>query len=427
MSNLKPAAALLAVAALLTYGGVQVSASPEVPGAPQGKPIALVGGTVHTVSGEEIQSGTIVFADGKIVALGTDVEVPDDAEQIDVSGKHVYPGLIESYSNIGLTEIESVRATRDERETGSINPNVTARVAVNPDSELIPVARSNGILVALTVPSGGTVSGKSSLMMLDGWTWEEMTLRSPIAMHVSLGSDSQRESVKEALEDARAYHKARAATSEDPARHPFDSRWEALGPVLDGELPIIVDAESVEDIQTAVAFANQEDLKLIIYGGYSAPDCAELLKKHSVPVIVGGVHRLPRRRSSPYDEPFRVAARLHEAGVTFCISASGRFGASDVRNMPYHVATAAAFGLPQDAAVKSMTLYPAQIFGVADRVGSLEAGKDATLFVSDGPVLDIPSHVERAYIQGREVDLSDRHKRLWEKYKERYQRLGIEN
>jgi imidazolonepropionase-like amidohydrolase len=196
-------------------------------------------------------------------------------------------------------------------------------------------------------------------------------------------------------------------------------------PVLSRQLPMIVEADDIQQLQAAIAFAAQQKVKLIIYGGYDAPLCAELLKKHDVPVIVGGVYRLPRRRSEHYDTPFTVPARLHAAGVKFCISGSGRFGASSVRNLPYHAAMAAAFGLPPEEALKAITLYPAKILGVAKRVGSLEKGKDATFFITDGNPLETPTQVEAAYVQGREVDLNDRHKRLWKKYEEKYRRLGL--
>ena len=177
----------------------------------------------------------------------------------------------------------------------------------------------------------------------------------------------------------------------------------------------------------AVAFAEQQRVKLILYGGYDAPHCTELLKKHDVAVIVGGVYRLPQRRSEPYDTPFTVPARLHEAGVRFCISGSGRFGASNVRNLPYHAAMAVAFGLPHDEAIKSITAYPAEILGVAGHVGTLEKGRDATFIITNGDPLETATQVEAAYIQGREVDLNDRHKRLWKKYEEKYRRLGLMN
>jgi imidazolonepropionase-like amidohydrolase len=418
------------------------TASPEVPGEASKQPVAVVGATIHTVSGKTIENGTLLFRNGRIVAVGDNVKVPEQAITIEATEKHVYPGLFDAYTDTGLVEINAVRATRDQSETGEINPNVKSWVAVNPDSEIIPVTRSNGVLLALTAPGGGLISGKSAVIQLDGWTYEDLTVKPNVGMHVNWPNmspviewdsdksakeqmearDKALQQLRQAFDDARAYRKARQA---EGSTHALDARWEAMLPVLNGDLPLIVDADDIQQIQAAVAFAEQQKVKLIIYGGYDAPLCVELLKKHDVPVIVGGVYRLPRRRSEHYDTPFTVPARLHEAGIKFCISGSGRFGASNVRNLPYHAATASAFGLPQEEALKAITLYPAQILGVANRVGSLEKGKTATFFIADGDPLETATQVEAAYIQGRKVDLNDRHKRLWKKYEEKYRRLGL--
>ncbi|HVC92088.1 MAG TPA: amidohydrolase family protein [Pirellulales bacterium] len=421
-------------------------ASPEVPGAPQKHPIALVGGVIHPINGPELREGVLLFDQGKIVAVGKDVALPADAKKIDLAGQHVYPGLIDAYTQLGLLEIPLVRATVDQAETGRVNPNVKAQVAVNPDSELIPVTRSGGVLTVLVAPIGGLISGISAVIELDGWTWEQMTLRPNVGLHVTwpqmapihtwrmeISAQEQLQSrdkslaeIRRAVSDARAYQTAkRAQTAGAGPPVDFDARWEAMIPVLEGQLPLIVDADEIQQIQSALAFAEREGLKLILMGGYDAPLCAELLKLRQVPVIVGGVYRLPRRKDDSVDTPFTVPARLHEAGVTFCISGVER--TSGVRNLPYHAGMAAAHGLPADEALKAVTLYPAQILGVADRIGSLEAGKDATLIVTTGDPLEIPTQVTRAFIKGREVPLNDRQKRLWEKYKEKYRRMGIDN
>lgn len=416
--------------------------SPEVPGPEQEKPIALVGGTIHPVSGRPIAQGTLVFDQGRITTVGRRAPVPRDAERIDVKGKHVYPALVNAYSHLGLVEINAVRATRDYRETGAVNPNVKAEVAINPDSELIPVTRSGGVLIALSAPTGGLISGTSALVQLDGWTWEEMTLEAPVGMHVSWprmssatdwkeGEPKEKEEdaekrdealalLEQTFADARSYQKARAAGTGGAARHPLDSRWEAMLPVLAGELPLVVAADEIRQIQAAVAFAEREKVKLILYGGYDAPHCAALLKKHQVPVIVSTVHRLPHRRGDPYDAGYTLPERLRAAGIQFSIASKNT---SNARNLPYEAATAAGYGLPREEALKAVTLYPAQIFGVADRVGSLEVGKDATLIVTDGDPLETPTHVEAAFVQGRRVDLDNRHKRLGRKYEEKYRRL----
>jgi hypothetical protein len=312
-----------------------------------------------------------------------------------------------------------VQATDDRAEMGTFNPNVSAHKAFNPDSELIPVTRSNGVLLALAAPTGGLFSGQSSLMKLSGWTWEEMLLRPQVAMHVDWprarddGSELQR--IKKLIEDARAYKAARDA-NEDLT--PFDIRWESMQPMLAGKQPVMVQADELVEIQSAVAFAAEHKLRLIVFGGYDAPRCAALLKAHNVPVIVSSVHRLPLRRDDPYDASYTLPNRLREAGVQYCIAGDSN-DSSNLRNLPYHAATAAAYGLPADEALKAVTLYPAQILGVADEVGSLEAGKAATLIVADGNPLETPTQITAAYVDGQPVDLNDRHKTLYQRFKKR--------
>ncbi|MAV36421.1 MAG: imidazolonepropionase [Planctomycetaceae bacterium] len=414
-------------------------ASPEIPGAPQSSPIALVGGTVHPVSGPAIKEGVVLFRRGKITYVGRRRPIPEGTEVIDVSGKHVFPGMCDAFTNLGLVEVNRVRASVDHAETGQLNPNVRAHVAVNPDSELIPVTRSNGVLLVATVPTGGLIAGKAAVLQLDGWTYEDLTLQAEVGLHVNWPSMSpvsdwwvekppaarinQTEqalrNLQQAFDDARAYQRARQAAGEQP----FDIRWEAMQPVVAGKLPLIVSANELQQIQAAVAFAVRNKVDVIVYGGYDAVHCAALLVAHHVPVIVGNVYRLPRRRDDDYDAPYTLPERLRQAGVKFCISGSGRFGAANVRNLPYHAATAAAYGLPRDEALKAITLSPAQILGIADRVGSLEKGKDATLFVANGDPLLTATKVQIAYVQGRRVQLSDRHKKLWRKYREKYRRV----
>ena len=433
-----------------------VRASDQVPGKPQDAPVLLFGGDVYTVSGDVIRGGQVLFDKGKIVAVGKDLDAKSSdavvassspssgVRRVDVTGKRVYPGLFAAGNDLGLAEVRSVRGTVDTGETGELNPNARAEVAVNPDSELIPVARANGVLLNLTVPDGSTLAGTSAVLQLDGWTWEDLTLKAPAAVHMvwprvgrargrrveqpeeeqSRQRDTQLKALEQAFADARAYLAARNAMTAAGRKAEVDARWEAMVPLLEGKVPLIVAADEVRQIQAAVAFAAREKVKLIVFGGYDAPLCPALLKQHDVPVIVNGVHRLPLRPDAPYDEPFTVPSRLREAGLRYCITLSHRFGGSDVRNLPYHAATAAAHGLPPEEALKAITLYTAQILGVADRVGSLEGGKDATLIVASGDILEPATRVETAYVQGRQVDLTSKHTQLWQKYREKYHRNG---
>lgn len=395
----------------------------QIPGAPQKQPIAIVGAIIHTVSGRVIENGVVLFAEGKITSVGKGVEVPEGAEIIQAQGKHVYPSLIDANSDIGLVEVNSVRATIDSRETGNINPNVRAVAAFNPDSEIIPVNRANGVLVALSAPTGGLVAGRSAVMVLDGWTWEDMTLKADAGMHVRWprsGSGNELKEFEELLDQTARYVASRNANA---SSLPTDLRFESLARVLDRSLPMIVDATSVTQIESAVAFASQRKLKLIIHGGFEAVHGAELLKKADVPIIVSGVYRTPSGRDNPYDEAYTLPKRLKDAGIKFCICSGGRFGASGVRNLPYHAATASAYGLSQEEALKAITLDAAQILGIAGRVGSIATGLDATLFIADGNILETETQVEQAFVQGRKVDLDNRHQQLYRKYSAKYNQL----
>jgi imidazolonepropionase-like amidohydrolase len=417
-----------------------VAASDQIPGAPQKKPIALVNAVVHTLTGQPIQECTLVFDAGKITDIGHRMKPPAGAEVVDLKGKHVYPSLIEAHSQIGLTEISSTRATLDFAETGSINPNVSAHVAVNPDSELIPVTRANGVLIAVSAPTGGMVSGKASVMQLDGWTYEDMTLKADAAMVIqwpqmvrsprpkdAKSEDSQTEKPNQALQQlrelfdhSRAYSKARPT---NPADQSFDSRLAAMLPVIEGKIPLLIAADRADQIQSAVAFGVEQNVKVIIFGGYDAEACAELLRRYNVPVIIDAIHKDPRRDHEDYDAAFTLPERLRQASVKFCISGSGRSETWNTRNLPYQAATAAAYGLSYEDALRSVTVWPAEILGIADRVGTLEKGKDATLFVSDGDPLETETQITAAWIQGRKVDLTSRHTQLFDKYSEKYRQL----
>ena len=424
-----PAVALLATTA-------PAIASDAIPGAPQKQPIVLAGGTVFPISGPPIKNGIVVFDKGRIVSVGTadEVEIPAAVKQIDCRGKHVYPGLFEAHSQLGLTEVSAVRASDDRSEVGSLNPNVKAHVSVNPDTELIPVTRANGVLLALTKPSKGLISGQAAVLQLDGWTFEDLTLKPGAAMVVNWPSvpkqieqgqsateSSSVDRLRKLLDEARAYAAVRKENSDS---QPTDLRLESLQPVLSRRVPLLVHAESLAVIQSAVSFAVEQKLRLIIHGGYDAPLCAELLTKHDVPVIVAATYRLPRRRSDDFDSGYSLASRLHKAGVRFCISGGSTSRTWNARNLPYHAAVAVAYGLPYDVALRSITLSPAEILGVARRVGSLEAGKDATLFVTTGDPLETPSNVTAAWIQGRSVDLTSRHLQLYRKYQKKYSQLS---
>jgi len=423
---------------LALFVSVAMASSP-VPGKRQTRPVALVGGTVHTVAAGDIVNGTVLFENGVITAVGGSVSVPADAERIDVTGKHVYPGLINASSTAGLQEIEAVRATVDVAETGRINPNVRAEVAVNPESDVIPTIRANGVALSHVMPSGALIAGRSAVMMMDGWTNEEMTLKAPAGLVVSWppmtvtrspyarqSEEEQRAAVdrsldelRRAFDDARAYL---AAKKSGPSAHRTDVRWEAMAPLFDRTMPLIVEADELQEVQAAVRFAHAQNVRLIIHGGRDAWMAAPLLKEHGVAVIVGAAHALPSRRSSDYDEPFRSARRLADAGILIALAGDGN-GAMIERNLGFQAATSSAYGLTREQALRAVTLDAARVLGVADRAGSIETGKDATIIVTDGDPLEIRSGVLMMFLQGKRVELESRHTQLWKKYTEKYRRL----
>ena len=421
------------------FAVLNASGSDTMPAPPQTKPIAIKGATIHPVSGPEIPSGTIVFENGKITALAADAAVPSGAELIDATGKHIYPGLINANTVLGLVEIGAVRATVDVEESGAINPNVRSLTSINPDSELIPVARSAGVLTALSVPEGGLISGQSAVLRLDGWTPEEMSVLSPAAMHLRWPNltidrrprarksvkDQQKEidkalkQIRDAFQVARAYWQARKNPGPD---FKSDLRWEALMPVFDGKLPLFVHAASLAQIEGALAWAKEMQIKIVLVDGDDAWRVASQLKESDTAVVLGPATSLPPRRDDDYDSAWSSAAKLQAAGVRFCIASNGRGAETNERNVGYEAGLAAGYGLPKDEALKAVTLYPAQILGIADRLGSLEPGKAATLIVTNGDPLDFPTLVETAFIDGRKIDLSNRQTRLRDKYHEKYRR-----
>lgn len=403
---------------------------------------AIRNATIYPVTSAPIANGTIVFDKGVITAVGANVTIPAGATVIDGTGLSVYPGLIDSGAQVGLTEISSVPGSVDTAELGDINPNARAEVALNPHSNVIPVTRVNGVTTAVVEPEGGVVSGSSALVNLAGWTPAEMTLKAPLAMHIHFprlrtggGFDDQPQDeeaekeakknytksidkVRDTFRDAQAYSKAAAARKGDAAVKRFDRDLvlEALLPVVEGRVPVVMHANLERDIRAALKFADEFKLKVILADAEDVARVIPDLKSRGIPVILGPILALPTHEDDPYDLLFTNAKALHDAGVPFAIQSAD---AHNARNLPYHAAACAAFGLPKDAALKAITINPAQIFGVADRVGSLEVGKLANVIVTDGDPLEIVTHVKRLFIGGEDIPLDSYHTLLYEKFSKR--------
>jgi imidazolonepropionase-like amidohydrolase len=414
--------------------------------APQAGPIVLTNAVLHTVSGPVILGGSLWFENGTIravLAADQKPELPAGATAviIDLQGKHVYPGFVSAHTSLGLEEIGMVRQTVDVDEVGELTPEALALTAVNPDTTAIPVARSNGILAAAVFPRGGLLPGRVSLIQLDGWTNGELAVRGDAGPVVawparSYGNPSRRgrrgdapqedpaTAVKKARQQiADAFLAARAwlqARTVDPTIA-LDIRHLALVPALRGETPVFVQADQLEQIESAVLWAVEQNLHIVIVGGREALLCADLLRRHNVPVVIDGTHKLPQRDDSPYSEAFELPSQLAKAGVRFCIASGSDF--SQERNLPYQAATAIAFGLEPKEALAAVTLRAAEILGVGDRLGSLTVGKDATLFVCDGDPLELTTKIEQAYVKGKQIDLRNKQTELAQKYRERYHQL----
>jgi len=397
----------------------------------------LRGATIHPVSGPDISGGMLLVKDGRIADLGAKLAVAKGVRVIEAKGLHVYPGLIDSGTQIGLAEISSVRETVDAVEIGDFNPQLQAIVAVHPASEHIPVTRANGITSVISMPSGGVISGQAALIHLDGWTWEQMQVRSPVSMILQFPviqtggrrfaaaaartpfAEAKREyerrfqQLREFFEQARRYQKAKQAGGPG---FQTDAKMEAMLPVLEGKLPLVAHAVRERAIREAVAFAESQKVRLVLAEAREAWKVTGLLKEKNIPVILGPTLELPLEEDDPYDKAYALPAELHKAGVKFAFAS---FSTSFSRNLPYQAAMAVAFGLPYEEALKALTLYPAQIWGVSELVGSIEKGKLADLILTDGDPLETRTDIKQVFIQGRAVDLDNKHLRLYQKYMKR--------
>lgn len=404
---------------------------------------AIVGARIVTVSGARIENGTVVIQNGKIAAVGTGISIPSGAERIDGRGLSVFPGLIDAGTNMGLAEITlAVAGSVDLNETGTMNANAKAIKGIHPHSAHINVTRVNGITTVLSAPGGGIISGQAAVINLNGSTPDEMAVIREFGLVVNFprvttfagfGPNAQPVDFTEALKrrdtaidelrkvfrNAENYLRAKDAYAQDKTL-PYpqtDQKFEAMAPYMRGEKPVIFTVERERDIRAVAKFVAEMRLKAIIAGGQEAWRAADDLKKNNIPVIYTHIYSLPVRGDDAYDYLFEAPAKMQQAGLKFCIS-TGDTG-PEVRDLPYQAGLAGAFGLSREDALKSVTLYPAEILGVADQMGSIDVGKMANIVVADGDILEARTTIKYLFINGRLLPLTSRHTRLFDSFKDR--------
>ncbi|WP_121356507.1 amidohydrolase family protein [Flavisolibacter nicotianae] len=420
---------------------VTVKAQENIAPAPkQVQPVVITNATVHVGNGQVLNNATVVVTNGKISAIGSNVAAPANAKTINAQGKHVYPGLILSSTNLGLVEVNSVRASSDVREIGEMNPNVRSIIAYNTDSKVINTLRPNGILLASITPEGGMLSGQSSVVQLDAWNWEDAAVKIDNGVHFNVpslmarprgfgfggggraGAAAETDPVKEGLDkidEFKSFLRQAKAYSTVSKPEATNLKYEAVKGLFDKSKKLYIHATTVKQILVAIDIAKEFDLDAVIVGGEDSWQVADLLKQNNISVILSQPHALPILPDDDVDQPYKTAALLQKAGVLFAINDED--GQTRGRNLAFNAGTAAAYGLTKEQALAAITLNAAKILGVADKTGSLEVGKDANIVISEGDILDMKTNqVTTALIQGREINLDNKQTQLYEKYKRKY-------
>jgi imidazolonepropionase-like amidohydrolase len=403
------------------------------------------GATIHTMAGKDIENGSILVRNGKIVGVGQNLAAPKDVKIIDAKGMQVWPGMIDSGSTVGLSEIGAVTESNDVAEVGKFDPQLRAFIAVNPESEHIPVTRANGVTAVLALPGGGgrrgggsgqLLAGSASLIRMDGWTTEDLAIKPAAAMHLTIPTiqsgggrggdfggfmrvsaeqqkqqfDKDMKELNDFFEQSRRYAQAKAA--KNPDFRP-DLKLEAMIPVIEGKEPVLVTAVRERAIRDAIAFADKQKIKIILCQSAEAYKVIPEIKAHDFAVILPPTNALPAEEDDPYDQPPTTPALLYKAGIKFAFAS---FSNEFSRNIPYQAATAVAFGLPKEEAMKALTVNAAQIWGVASQLGTIEEGKSADFVIADGDPMMTQTQIKQLFIQGKNVSLENKQKRLYDKY-----------
>jgi imidazolonepropionase-like amidohydrolase len=407
------------------------------PAKKQEGPVYIINGTIHVGNGQVLTNTSIEIKDGKITAIGSNITPSAGATVADAKGKHVYPGLILAQSNLGLLEVSSVRATADAVEIGEYNPSVRSLVAYNTDSKVINTLKTNGITHANIVPQGGTISGSSSVVQLDAWNWEDAAYATDNGIHLNLPSlysrpnpyaafmgtrEPQGDPVKrglEQIEEIKQFLRAAKAYASESAHESRNLKFEAVQGLFSKKQKLYIHCDVVREILASIDFKTEFEFDIVLVGASESVQVADLLKKNDIPVILSQMHALPTLADDGVDLPYQTPALLQKAGVLFAINDED--GQHRGKNLPFNAGTAVAYGLTKEQALSAITLNAAKILGIADRTGSIEAGKDANIVISEGDILDMrSSNISMVMIGGRMVSLTDKHKQLYERYVYKY-------
>tara|TARA_R110000751_G_scaffold105046_1_gene200746 strand:- start:48859 stop:50151 length:1293 start_codon:yes stop_codon:yes gene_type:complete len=421
---------------ILTLCVSVISFAQQTPGDKQTTAITIEGATAHLGNGDVIENALIMFENGTLTFVGSaNTKIARKGTIIDAKGKHVYPGFIAPNSTLGLVEVDAVRATNDDDEVGAMNPHIRSLIAYNTESKVIESMRPNGVLMAQITPRGGRISGTSSVVQLDAWNWEDAAIKTDDGIHLNwpstysrgrwwLGEPNVLKENKnyakeiEELTNYFAQSKAYNANKTSPKDLPF----EALEGLMDGSKKLFVHVDNEKGITDAINFAKAENIKhLVIVGGYEANNVVDLLKLNNIPVLVQRTHSRPNGDDHDYDLPYKLASQLVNAGILVGLENAGDMERMNTRNLPFLAGTTVAYGLSKAQALSLITLNTAKILGVDDKVGSLEVGKDATLFISQGDALDMRTNkLDQAFIQGRNISLETHQTELYKRYSEKY-------
>ncbi|WP_375239997.1 amidohydrolase family protein [Aurantibacter sp.] len=403
----------------------------QTPGNKQTKPITIEGATAHLGNGQVIENSLIMFSEGKLTFVGSaNTKIARNGLVIDGTGKHIYPGFIAPNSTLGLAEIDAVRATRDYDEVGAMNPHIRSIIAYNTESKVVESMRPNGVLMAQITPRGGRISGTSSIVQLDAWNWEDAIIKENDGIHLNwpstysrgrwwLGEPStlkeNKNYTKQVAELKNYFDNAIAYNAKNTTNNkPFD----ALLELTTGKRTLFIHVDYEKGIIDAVNFVKDNNVKnIVIVGGYEANMVSDFLKKNEIPVLLQRTHALPNNTDEDYDLPFKLANQLVNSGVLVGLENSGDMERMNTRNLPFLAGTCAAYGLDKETALSLITLNTAKILGIDKNVGSLEVGKDATLFISEGDALDMRTNkLEKAFIQGRDISLESHQTELYKRY-----------